>query len=178
MQLVLSHAVTTHSPPSHQIVSFFLGFVFISCIHYTIHLPLAAARRLRSFVLSRGRSHTAARRASGGLEVNRPLSDDKVHRWLGNRNASIPATSSSVQSRCKSNNLALSLTLCLGMASAANFGSLLLFNRHGLAGCGTILSIVHSILIPILSHASSLSCRVGWYGRTIGPPVGALEAQS
>jgi len=121
-------------PSYHQVATFFLGFVFISCIHFTFHIPLAAARRLRLHLLGR-----QATPGGSGLEANRPLDDDKVRRWLGS-NRSHPATTSS-SFHPNTNHLALTLTLCFAMASLADFGSLLAFDQNdGLVSCAFLVA--------------------------------------
>ena len=176
------------APPSHQVATFFLGFVFISCIHFTCHVPLAAARRLRWRVLDRGATHGADRgtahgatHGSGGgsgcvgLEATRSPADDKVHCWLA-CSRSNPATSSSFPPHLKTNILALGLTVCLAMASVAGFGSLLVFDEtDGETACGTLCPAVPRVLIS--RPRRRLSCRMGRHDCAVGAHPGAAEAE-
>ncbi|KAF8579320.1 hypothetical protein K439DRAFT_1638070 [Ramaria rubella] len=122
-------------PSYHQVATFFLGFVFITCIHFTIHIPHAIVRRVRLSI----QGHRATPLGGVGLEANRQFGDEKVHGWLGSNRSH--HTSSSFPIRPESNTLALSLTICFGMASVANFGSLLEFSqKNGLAGCAFLVA--------------------------------------
>ncbi|KAF8529211.1 hypothetical protein BU17DRAFT_80400 [Hysterangium stoloniferum] len=108
-----------------QVATFFLGFVFISSIHFAIHVPISILSRLRNLLLGHRPS-----------PLDSPI-DEKVNTWLGSSASSV----SSFPPRPITNNLVLGLTLCFAMASVAEFGSLLVFDRqHGLAGCAFLVA--------------------------------------
>jgi len=79
----------------------------------------------------------------GGLEAGRPdLASEKVNHWLVSRSvtSSTISSSSTWAYRPLTGSLALGLTVCFGMSSIAQFGSLLVFSGGQVSGCAFLVA--------------------------------------